>query len=408
MNPDAQKIIDAALQSADPVRNVTDALKRQHYNGKLTVVAAGKAACTMAKAACDVLGDQIGTGFALTKYGHAIDLPSVFTVREAGHPLPDENSVRGTEEILSITDKLTAGDTLLFLLSGGASALFESPEIPLDMLRKLTDAMLKCGADITGINTVRKRLSKVKGGKFAKRCRCQIDCIILSDVLGDRTDVIASGPCCNDTSTAEDAEKILLKYPDVFAGFPEVRRLLRQEPVRDVTNARCLIAGNIELLCRGAEACAGSLGYDTRIMTTSLTGEARKQGKQIARDAIAFAAKPHKPTVFLYGGETTVTVTGSGKGGRNQELALAAAIELKGHRGITLFSLGSDGTDGPTNAAGGIVDGETYDAIRLAGLSPESFLQNNDAYHALKVADALLITGPTGTNVNDLTAVLVS
>lgn len=407
MNPDAKKIIEAALQSADPVRNVTDALKRQHYNGKLTVVAAGKAACTMAKAACDVLGDQIGTGFALTKYGHAIDLPDVFAVREAGHPLPDENSVRGTEEILSVTDKLTADDTLLFLLSGGASALFESPEIPLDMLRKLTDELLKCGADITGINTVRKRLSKVKGGKFAKRCRCKIDCIILSDVLGDRTDVIASGPCCNDTSTTEDAEKILKKYPAVFAGFPEVRRLLRQEPVRDVTNARCLIAGNIELLCRGAEVCAGSLGYDTRIMTTSLTGEASEQGKQIARNAIAFAAKPHKPTVFLYGGETTVTVTGSGKGGRNQELSLAAAIELKGQSGITLFSLGSDGTDGPTDAAGGIADGDTYDAIRCAG-SPEAFLRNNDAYHALKAAHALLLTGPTGTNVNDLTAVLIS
>lgn len=408
MNPDAQKLIEAALRSADPVRNVTDTLKRQHYSGSLTVIAAGKAACTMAKAACDVLADQIGTGFALTKYGHAIDLPAVFTVREAGHPLPDDNSVRGTEEILSITDKLTADDTLVFLLSGGASALFESPEIPLSTLRKLTDALLRCGADITELNTVRKRLSKVKGGKFAKRCRCKIDCIILSDVLGDRTDVIASGPCCNDTSTAGDAEKILKKYPDVFAGFPEVRRLLLQEPVRDVTNARCIIAGNIELLCRGAAVCAGSLGYDTRLVTTALTGEAKEQGKRIAQDAIAFAAKPHKPTVFLYGGETTVTVTGSGKGGRNQELALAAAIELKGQPGITIFSLGSDGTDGPTDAAGGIVDGTTYDAIRRAGISPEAFLRNNDAYHALKAADALLITGPTGTNVNDLTAVLVS
>lgn len=407
MNPNAQKMIEAALRSADPVRNVTDALKRQHYSGSLTVVAAGKAACTMAKAAYNVLGDQIETGFALTKYGHAINLPDVFTVREAGHPLPDENSVRGTEEILTITDQLTADDTLLFLLSGGASALFESPAIPLDTLRKLTDALLKCGADITEINTVRKRLSKVKGGKFAKRCRCKIDCIILSDVLGDRTDVIASGPCCNDTSTTEDAEKILLKYPEVFADFPEVGRLLRQKPVRDVTNARCIIAGNIELLCQGAEACAELLGYDTHLMTTSLTGEAREQGKRIARDAIAFAAKPHKPTVFLYGGETTVTVTGSGKGGRNQELALAAAIELKGHSGITLFSLGSDGTDGPTDAAGGIADGETYDAIRCAG-SPEEFLRNNDAYHALKAAHALLLTGPTGTNVNDLTAVLIS
>lgn len=407
MNPDAKKMIEAALRSADPLKNVTDALKRQHYSGSLTVVAAGKAACTMAQAAYDVLGGQIGTGFALTKYGHAINLPDVFTVREAGHPLPDENSVRGTEEILTITDQLTADDTLVFLLSGGASALFESPAIPLDTLRKLTDALLKCGADITEINTVRKRLSKVKGGKFAKRCRCKIDCIILSDVLGDRTDVIASGPCCNDTSTTEDAEKILLKYPEVFVDFPEAGRLLRQKPVRDVTNARCIIAGNIELLCRGAEACAELLGYDTHLMTTSLTGEAREQGRRIARDAIAFAAKPHKPTVFLYGGETTVTVTGSGKGGRNQELTLAAAIELKGQSGITLFSLGSDGTDGPTDAAGGIADGDTYDAIRRAG-SPEAFLRNNDAYHALKAAHALLLTGPTGTNVNDLTAVLIS
>lgn len=400
MKTDALKIIEASLKASSPYKNVTDALKQREYADNITLIAAGKAACTMAEAAYGVLGNKIKNGYVITKYFHSIPLPEVFDVFEAGHPLPDENSVKHTKTVIDAVKKLTGKDKIIFLLSGGASALFESPVIPIEKLIEITDRLLKCGADITEINTIRKKLSSVKGGKFAKMCPCSIDCFILSDVLGDKIEMIASGPCCDDNTTARDAENIIKKY-----------NLDIELPVdagkTTVTNAENHIIGSLVMLCDGAKKCAEKLGYKTHIVTTSLTGEASEIGRRIAHDAINFASSSHKKTVFIYGGETTVTIKGNGKGGRNQEIALSAAIELKNTKDILLFSLGSDGTDGPTDAAGGMADSESYEKIRSLGISPEEYLDNNNSYNALKEIGDLIITGPTGTNVNDITVVII-
>lgn len=402
-----QSVINAALRAADPYKNVFDAVSARQYSNNVTLVAVGKAAYTMARAAYDVLGDKIVKGFVLTKYGHGGEAFSpVFTVREAGHPVPDENSVKHTDEIIRNVKKLTGKDKLLFLVSGGASAIFECPLIPLESLGEITDKLLKCSADITEINTVRKRLSAVKGGKFALMCNCSIDCIVLSDVLGDRLDVIASGPCFADKSTTADVAEIIKKYNLEFDD--KIKELLFKETPKEVTNVQTVIAGNIALLCDGAKKEAMRLGFDARVMTLELRGEASDNAGKIVRDAIRFASLPHKKTAFIYGGETTVTVRGKGKGGRNQEMALAAAIELKGTTGIVFASLGSDGTDGPTDAAGGIADGKTYYKMLEKNICPEDYLTENDSHAALSAVDSLLVTGPTGTNVNDIAIVFIS
>lgn len=400
MRNDALKIIDAALKASSPYKNVTDALMQREYSDNITLISAGKAACTMAQSAYDVLGNKIKKGYVITKYFHSIPLPDVFDVFEAGHPLPDENSVKYTKTVIDAVKKLTEKDKIIFLLSGGASALFESPVVPLEVLIGITGKLLRCGADITEINTIRKKLSSVKGGKFAKMCPCDIDCFILSDVLGDKIEMIASGPCCDDNITADDALNIIKKYNLDFV-LPD------DSGKTTVTNAENYIIGSLGMLCDGAKKCAEELGYKTQIVTTSLTGEASENGKKIARDAIEFASHPHEKSVFIYGGETTVTIKGNGKGGRNQEIALSAAIELKNNKDILIFSLGSDGTDGPTDAAGGMADGDSYDKMRSAGISAEKYLEDNNSYNALKEIGDLIITGPTGTNVNDITVVII-
>ena len=400
MKTDALKIIDAALKASSPRKNMADALSQRDYADNITLIAAGKAACTMADAAYDVLGDKIRKGYVITKYFHSFPLPDVFEVFEAGHPLPDENSVKHTKTVIDAVKNLTEKDKVIFLLSGGASALFECPVIPLESLIEITEKLLGCGADITEINLIRKKLSAVKGGKFAKMCPCDIDCFILSDVLGDRIEMIASGPCCDDKSTSADAENIIRKY-NLDIALPD------NMGNTEVTNAKNHIIGSLSMLCDGAKKCAESLGYKTHIVTTSMTGEAYEKGREIARNAIEFAKTPHEKTVFIYGGETTVTIKGKGKGGRNQEIALSAAIELKNTEDILIFSLGSDGTDGPTDAAGGMADGMTYEKMMSAGISPEEYLQDNNSYNALKTIGDIIITGPTGTNVNDITVVII-
>lgn len=400
MRTDALKIIDAALKASSPRKNVTDALSQREYADNITLIAAGKAACTMAEAAYGVLGNKIKKGYVITKYFHSIPLPDVFDVFEAGHPLPDANSVKHTQTITDAVKNLTGNDKIIFLLSGGASALFENPVIPLETLIEITDKLLRSGADITEINIIRKKLSSVKGGKFANLCPCSIDCFILSDVIGDKIEMIASGPCCDDKTSAPDAENIIKKYNlDI--------KLPVDTGKTSVTNAENHIIGSLAMLCDGAKKCAEELGYKTHIITTSLTGEASATGRKIARDAINFASSPHEKTVFIYGGETTVTIKGKGKGGRNQEIALSAAIELKNKKDILIFSLGSDGTDGPTDAAGGMADGQSYKKMCSAGIAPEEYLEDNNSYNALKAIDSLIVIGPTGTNVNDITVVII-
>ena len=373
--------------------------------GKTVAVAVGKAAWPMAQAAARALAGHLDAGYVITKYGHAQgELPG-FQVFEAGHPQMDENGVRATRAVLEAVSALAAEDRVLFLLSGGGSALMEAPLLPFAELRDINAQLLACGADIVEVNTIRKRLSAVKGGKFARACApAEVVSIILSDVVGDRADMIASGPACPDTSTAREALEIARKYSLRLS--EAAWELLRAEPVRELANARAMVTGGVGQLCRAAlEECARR-GYEAELLTDCLCCEAREAGTFLGCIARAHAGQGRK-RAFVAGGETVVYLRGRGKGGRNQEMALAAAQQIAGLKGVAVLALGSDGTDGPTDAAGGVVDGESRALLEAQGLRIPAILDENDAYEGLKACDGLLITGPTGTNVNDVSIVLI-
>jgi len=375
------------------------------------LVSIGKAAWRMARAAVDILGDRIKKGIVITKYNHSEGPIERLEIYEAGHPLPDENTLKATKRALELTTGLSEEDVVLFLISGGGSALFELPKngISLEELQDITNQLLKSGADIVEINTVRKHLSKVKGGRFAKHVYpARIVSLILSDVLGDKLDSIASGPTYPDSSTSEQALEIIKKYNVQVSQF--VLEALKEETPKQLVNVESHIIGSVKSACQKANELAQSYGYNSLILTTTLNCEAREAGKflaSIAREISENDRPLKKPAAIITGGETVVHVKGNGKGGRNQELALSFAIKIAGSKNVALCSFGTDGTDGPTDAAGGIVDGETYLKIKQAGHKPEEFLENNDSYHALKIAGDLLITGPTGTNVNDVVIMLI-
>lgn len=373
--------------------------------GKTVAVAVGKAAWPMAQAAARALAGHLDAGYVITKYGHAQgELPG-FQVFEAGHPQMDENGVRATRAVLEAVSALAAEDRVLFLLSGGGSALMEAPLLPFAELQDINAQLLACGADIVEVNTIRKRLSAVKGGKFARACApAEVVSIILSDVVGDRADMIASGPACPDTSTAQEALEIARKYSLRLS--EAAWELLRAEPVRELANARAMVTGGVGQLCRAAlEECARR-GYEAELLTDCLCCEAREAGTFLGCIARAHAGQGRK-RAFVAGGETVVYLRGRGKGGRNQEMALAAAQQIAGLKGVAVLALGSDGTDGPTDAAGGVVDGESRALLEAQGLRIPAILDENDAYEGLKACDGLLITGPTGTNVNDVSLVLI-
>lgn len=404
---DAMQIMQSSIERVLPNRAVCEALRNRSFpKGKLIVVSVGKAAWEMARAAEETIGKRIDRGIVVTKYGHCKAKLSCFEQYEAGHPVPDENGVRATERALALVKDLDAEDTVLLLLSGGGSALLEKPLLPLPELEDLTQQLLASGASISEINAIRKRFSAVKGGRFALACMpARVETLILSDVLGDDPGAIASGPAYPDRSTAQQAVQIADRY--ALRLTDTAKSLLDQETPKTLPNLVSVeIIGSIRQLCETAKNTCISLGYETEILTEALTDEARDAGVRLANVAKAHAADG-KRLAFLAGGETVVHLRGTGKGGRNQELALAAALEIEGLSNVCIFSFGSDGTDGPTDAAGGIVTGKTAEAIRRKGLDPKAMLENNDAYHALKAADALLITGPTGTNVNDLAVVLI-
>ena len=373
--------------------------------GRTVAVAVGKAAWPMAQAAAQALAGHLDAGYVITKYGHAQgELPG-FQVFEAGHPQMDENGVRATRAVLEAVSALAAEDRVLFLLSGGGSALMEAPLLPFAELQDINAQLLACGADIVEVNTIRKRLSAVKGGKFARACApAEVVSIILSDVVGDRADMIASGPACPDTSTAREALEIARKYSLRLS--EAAWELLRAEPVRELPNARAMVTGGVGQLCRAAlEECARR-GYEAELLTDCLCCEAREAGTFLGCIARAHAGQGRK-RAFVAGGETVVYLRGRGKGGRNQEMALAAAQQIAGLKGVAVLALGSDGTDGPTDAAGGVVDGESRALLEAQGLRIPAILDENDAYEGLKACDGLLITGPTGTNVNDVSLVLI-
>ncbi len=403
---DAQLIIDAALHAALPDTAVSKALAEFTCpKGKLVLIAAGKAAWQMARTACDHLGASISDGVVITKYAHAKgNLPNV-RVYEAGHPVPDENSFLATQQAIDAVSGLTENDTVLFLLSGGGSALFEKPLIAPAELEALTKQMLSCGADIVEMNTIRKRLSAVKGGKFANICApAKVFSIVLSDILGDPLDMIASGPAYPDSSTAEQAMAIVNKYN--LALSSEAKALLLQETPKFLSNVSTKVTGSVRQLCFAAETACKTLGYEPTVLTASLRCSARDAGSFLASIAQYYSHSDHA-MAFIAGGETVVHVTGNGLGGRNQEIALSAAAEIDGLPDTAVFSIGSDGTDGPTDAAGGYCDGTTKRRLAETGVDIASVLQRNDAYHALQQCDGLIMTGPTGTNVNDLSVVLI-
>ncbi len=394
-----------AIDKAKPDAAVKHALGEIQIEGNICLVAVGKAAWQMADAAVRYLDRPIEKGIVLTKYGHIFgEIPGIICL-EAGHPVPDKNSVLGTQKILEMTGDLKETDTVLFLLSGGGSALFEIPLISLEDLKEITDRMLRSGMSITQMNTIRKRLSAVKGGRFAQWCApAKVETIILSDVLADAVDMIASGPTAGDSSTGTEAMEIANQYKLLIS--PEVIDCLKAETPKDAPNARNHMIGSVKQLCSAAEEKAKSLGYETIFLTADLCAEASRVGQDMA-SLLKKHANAGKKLAFIAGGETVVHVKGKGLGGRNQELALAAAIELSGVPNVALLSVGSDGTDGPTDAAGGCVDGDTYYELNKKGISPEAFLADNDAYHALDAVDCLIKTGPTGTNVNDLIVGLI-
>ncbi len=401
----ADQIVKEAIAAVQPDAAVQRALSRMIFPGRVLLVAAGKAAWQMAKAASDVLGSRIEKGVVVTKYGHVAGPIANFDCFEAGHPVPDENSFKGTQAALDLVADLTERDTVLFLLSGGGSALFEKPLVSAKELQDITGQLLACGADITEINTIRKRLSAVKGGRFAQICwPAKVEAVILSDILGDPLDMIASGPACPDSSTAEDALRIAKKY--ALRMSDAARALLDVETPKALNNVRSQINGSVRELCAAAAKACAALGYTPVLLTDQLCCQAREAGSFLA-SILKTHACDGQSLAFISGGETVVKLIGKGKGGRNQELALAAAAGIADMSGAAVFSVGSDGTDGPTDAAGGYVDGDTVEALKLHGLTVDDVLQDNDAYHALAKVGGLIITGPTGTNVNDVAVALL-
>ncbi len=413
LRKDADRITESCIRAVLPDEAVKRALvDLEAPEGKLIVVAAGKAAWQMARAAADVL--EPDAGIVVTKYDHVMGEIPGFTCFEAGHPVPDENGFRAAEAAMDLVRDLTEDDLVVFLLSGGGSALFELPLIPGEELQDITRQLLACGADIVEMNIIRKRLSAVKGGRFAVACSpARVFSIVLSDVLGDPLDMIASGPAYPDASTCEQALELVSRYDLKLS--EEARKLLAEETPKEIGNVTTMITGSVRELCRAAAEECRQLGYEPVFLTDQLTCEASEAGRflgAIARsystaDPAGESSQNSRSLAFIAGGETVVHLKGKGLGGRNQELALAAAPLLEG-LDAAVFSLGSDGTDGPTDAAGGYSDGDTMDKLKQAGVNIYEALDNNDAYHALQSAGGLIVTGPTGTNVNDVSILLIN
>jgi len=426
-------IFQAVIKAVDPytlVKNelsrIDEARRRGHYS-RLLVVGFGKAAYPMAKAVANASLDIAMDGRIVTKYGHlgAEALRGNIACFEAAHPVPDENGLNATVEIVRALQGADERTLVLCLISGGGSALLASPLPPITLRekRELTQALLSAGADIRELNTVRKHISRVKGGRLAEMAYpAEVLSLILSDVIGDPLDVIASGPTAPDETTYGDALAVIDRYrlrgkiPDAVTETLEMggRLEIPETPkagdavFAKVTN---VIVGNSRIALGIAEAKAKEAGCETTVLTAELTGEAADAGRWLAGKAReakrSLAGGAGKKICLIAGGETTVAVLGSGRGGRNMELALAFAEEITGTDGITLLSAGTDGTDGPTDAAGAFADGATAERAAKTGMAAESYLMNNDSYTFFKAEGGLFVTGPTGTNVMDIQIILI-
>lgn len=427
MKNHSREIFSAGLDAADPeaavrrcVRfegNAVVAGDRRFEAERVFVLAAGKAAGAMARAAEELFGERIAGGLIVTKYGHEASSEKLEIIF-AAHPEPDEKSVEAARRAEELARSLGEGDLLLALISGGASALLADPAPPIELadLKRLTGALLRSGANISEINAVRKHISVLKGGGLVKLAApAPTLALLLSDVVGDDPSAIASGLTAPDPTTLDDARRVLERYgiepPESVAehlkNAPETPK--PGDPVFEkVLN---LICGSGRHAAEAAVAKARELGYEPMLLSTSITGDASGIASVYAaviREVLESGNPLPPPCAVISGGEATVTVRGDGVGGPNQEFALALAVELDGIEGWAALAADTDGNDGPTDAAGGLVDGATADAVRSGGTDPEEALANNDAYAALETGGALLVTGPTGTNVNDLRVALVS
>jgi len=406
LRSDCNYIVSQAIRQVQPHSAVKRALEGRTFSqGRLLVVSVGKAAWSMAQAAYQQLGRRIDGGIVITKHGHAQGEIGPLLICEAGHPVPDQDTFSATQKALELTSNLTEDDTVVFLLSGGGSALFEAPLIPEEELLQLTKDLLACGADIIEMNTIRKRLSAVKGGRFAEHCQpAKMLSIVLSDIIGDPLDMIASGPAYPDSSTCEGAKRVVEKYQLPLS--EQAAACLDRDTPKQLHHVETVITGSVRQLClAGAEACR-TLGYEPVILTDCLTCQAKEAGAFLAAIARSHQ-QTEKPLAFLAGGETVVVLTGKGLGGRNQEIALGAVEGIAGLTDTAVFSVGSDGTDGPTDAAGGFVSGETLQQLQAEGVDVFEALKDNDSYHALSACGGLILTGATGTNVNDLSCLLI-
>ncbi len=390
---------------------------------RVLVVGTGKASPRMGVALEGLLGDRVTTGLINTKYGHTEPLDRIRTA-ECGHPVPDQAGVAGTDEILSLLRDTCEQDLVICLISGGGSALMPAPSqgISLEEKQETTRLLLGCGANIVELNAIRKHLSRVKGGGLARAASpARVVALMLSDVIGDPMDAIASGPTVPDPSTFGLCNEILEKYGILDDVPPTVRNRFRagasgeidETPKPgDVELGRCqnLVVGSNGLAVDAAREKAAELGYNALVLSTRVEGEAREVVNvytAIAKEILTTKTPLCPPACVIAGGETTVLVRGEGKGGRNQELVLAGAAQLSGWDSVVLFSGGTDGTDGPTDAAGAVADGETLARAEALGLSANAFLKDNDSYAFFEPLGDLVITGPTGTNVADVAMVLV-
>jgi glycerate-2-kinase len=432
----ADQIFKAALNAVDPYQLVREQVIRQGDTlvisekdqielsefDRVFLCGAGKGAAPITRAMEELLSDRLDGGDIIVKYEHLAELQKI-NLHEAAHPVPDENGLRSTEILLTNLDNLTERDCVFVLLTGGGSALLESlpDEIKLDDLQKLSSVLLQCSATIHEINCIRKHISLIKGGQLAKKiypARCVT--LALSDVIGDDLSVIASGPTSPDPTTFDDALAILEKY-DVTDKIPAVilnhlkrgsESKLPDTPKREdqvFKNVTNIVIGNNRLALNNAKETAESLGFKTIILTSMLEGEAREIARVVASiiSEVQLTGTPiKKPACILLGGEPTVKIQGTGKGGRNQELALAVALSNINEPYVCV-SVGSDGTDGPTDAAGAIVDHTTLSRAESAGLNAQEYLKNNDSYNFFAPLGDLIITGPTGTNVMDVIFALV-
>jgi hydroxypyruvate reductase len=420
----ALSIFAAVLEAADP-----GAAVRRHFKiptGKfknIYVVGAGKASAAMARALEQMLGRRIQAGFINVKDGHTARLRRI-EQNECGHPVPDERGVAGARRIAEIARGAGAGDLLICLISGGASALMPLPAEPISLAQKqeTTKLLLASGADIHEINAVRKHISRIKGGQLAKLAQpATVVSLILSDVIGDDLDVIGSGPTAPDATTFAQARDVLEKY-GIFGRVPAAVRqriekgidgLVTETPKAGdpvFAKTRNIIVGSNRQALAAAAARARKLGFHTLLLSSFVEGETREIARMhaaIAKEIRSSGQPVRPPACVITGGETTVTLRGPGKGGRNQEFALAAALDLAGLEGVLILSSGTDGTDGPTNAAGAMAGGTTIARAEKLGLSARQFLQANDSYNFFAKLDDLVITGPTNTNVMDIHVLLV-